>query len=129
MELAFLIGRILFGGYWLMSGINHFKMRKMLEGYTASKGIPMPSLVVSLSGIILMLIGLSVILGIYVEWTLLILAIFLAAVSVFMHNFWTITDPNAKMTDMIHFMKNMALLGAALMMYMIPVPWFYSIGM
>ena len=25
METAFLIGRLIFGGYWLMAAVNHFK--------------------------------------------------------------------------------------------------------
>lgn len=112
-----------------MSGINHFKMKKMMDGYTASKGVPAPSFAVMLSGLWLVAVGAGLILGIYVEWALFMLAAFLIAVSVFMHNFWAVSDPNAKMTEMIHFMKNMALLGATLMMYMIPAPWFYFFGM
>lgn len=112
-----------------MSGINHFKMKKMLESYTASKKIPAPAAAVSLSGIVLILIGLSIITGLFVEWTLFILAASLIAISIFMHDFWRVSDPNAKMMEMVHFMKNMALLGATLMMYMIQTPWVYSVNL
>ncbi|MBI2591610.1 MAG: DoxX family protein [Candidatus Brennerbacteria bacterium] len=127
MEIIFLIGRVIFGGYWLMSGFNHFRMKKMLEGYTASKGIPSPSFMVMFSGFWLLIIGFALVLGIYTDIALLMLAAFLIAVSVFMHDFWKVSDPNTKMMEMIHFMKNMALLGATLIMYMIPVPWPYSV--
>jgi putative oxidoreductase len=31
-----------------------------------------------------------------------------------MHNFWSVSDPGQRQAEMINFMKNMALLGAAL---------------
>jgi hypothetical protein len=40
-----------------------------------------------------------------------------------MHNFWKDEDPQMKMADRINFMKNMALLGALLMLLAIPLPW------
>jgi len=43
-----------------------------------------------------------------------------------MHNFWKIEDQNMKMTEMVSFMKNMALLGADLMFLAISEPWALS---
>ena len=43
-----------------------------------------------------------------------------------MHNFWAITEPNMKMMETVNFYKNMALLGAVLMILFIPLPWVYS---
>jgi putative oxidoreductase len=40
---------------------------------------------------------------------------FLIPTSFMMHNFWTLKDPTAKMHDMVQFNKNLALLGAALL--------------
>jgi len=50
MKAPFLIGRLLFGGYFLYSGINHFKERNMLSQYAASKKVPMPDVAVSVTG-------------------------------------------------------------------------------
>jgi len=33
MEILLLLGRILFGGFFIMSGINHFTNVKMMAGY------------------------------------------------------------------------------------------------
>ena len=55
-----------------------------------------------------------------------LIAIFLVIVSFKMHAYWTDADPNAKMVNMQHFLKNMALLGAALMFLAIPTPWPYA---
>ena len=41
-SIAFLIGRVIAGGFFLMNGFNHFAQRNMLIGYAKSKGIPAP---------------------------------------------------------------------------------------
>lgn len=126
MDYLFLISRILLGGYFLMSGINHFTKSEMMTGYTASKGVPFPKLAVLGTGILLVLGGLGILLGMYVEWAVLSLAVFLIPTTFIMHAFWKATDSNMKMMEMIQFMKNMALLGAVLAYLFIPLPWPYS---
>ena len=78
-------------------------------------------------GVLLLLGGLGVVFGIAPEASLALLIIFLVPVSFKMHPFWKEADPNAKMMDKIQFMKNMALVGALLMLYAIPVPWVYNV--
>jgi len=129
MEILFLIGRILFGGFFLISGFKHFKNGKMLTGYAASKGVPSASLAVYVSGLMIFLGGLGVLLGVYTQVSLWLIIIFLVLTSFKMHNFWTIADPMAKMPEQVNFMKNMALAGAALMMLLMAEPWVYSLNL
>lgn len=128
MDLLFLLARILFGGFFIMSGINHFTKSEMLVQYAASKGVPAPKFAVLGSGALILLGGLGILLGAYVVWSVILLVIFLIFVTFKMHNFWAVSDPNAKMTDMVMFMKNIALLGAALAFLFIPLPWAYSLS-
>ena len=127
-DILLLIGRLLFGGLFLYNGINHFLNRAGMTGYAAYKGVPMPSLSIVGSGLWLVVCGLSVILGFRPEVGLLMSVIFLAGVTPVMHNYWTASDPNARLADSINFQKNMALLGAALVMLAVPRPWPYSVG-
>lgn len=128
MEIAFLIGRIIFGGYFVMNGLNHFIKFGMMRGYAVSKGVPAAGLAVGVTGLLLISGGAGVLLGTYIQWAAAALVAFLIPVSFKMHNFWSITDPQMKMVDMVNFLKNMALLGAALMMLAIPQPWPYGLG-
>lgn len=114
--IIFLIGRIMFGGYFAMSGFNHFKNGKMLIGYSSSKKVPMPGLAVYFSGALIFFGGLGVILNIYAVWSLALIIAFLLPVSFMIHSYWKNSDPMARMTEMTHFLKNMALVGAALML-------------
>ncbi len=122
-NLIFWLGRLLFGGFWVVNAWSHFSGLEGLSNYAASKGVPMPKLAVAGSGSLLLLGGLGILSGIYVEWAVLALVIFLVPVTAMMHRFWKETDPNAQMTQMLFFMRNMALLGASLMMLSIPEPW------
>ena len=62
-NFAFLMGRVIVGGFFLMNGFNHFAQLKMMVGYAKSKGIPAPALAVGDSGLLLLLGGLSLLLG------------------------------------------------------------------
>jgi len=127
-SIAFLIGRVIAGGFFLMNGFNHFAQRNMLIGYAKSKGIPAPPLAVGGSGVLLLLGGLSLLLGYHPTIGVALLVIFLLGVSFGIHNFWTIQDQQAKIGEMTNFLKNMAILGLLLMTLAIPGPWLMSLG-
>ena len=127
-DILLLVGRLLFGGLFLYNGVNHFINRAAMTGYSAYKGVPMPGASIIVSGLWLVVAGLSVMLGFRPEIGLVMIALFLAGVTPVMHNYWTASDPNARLGDLINFQKNLALLGAALVMLALPRPWPYSIG-
>lgn len=114
--IIFLIGRVIFGGYFAMNGFNHFKNGKMLIGYSASKNVPMPHLAVYFSGLLILVGGVGIILNIYSIISLILIIVFLLPVSFMIHSYWKISDQMARMTEMTHFLKNMALIGSALML-------------
>ena len=126
-DIALLVGRLLFGGLFVLNGINHFRNRAAMTGYTAYKGVPAPAAATLASGIWLLVSGLSIVLGIRPHLGALMVAAFLLAVTPVMHNYWTVTDPTQRLGEFINFSKNMALLGAALMLLALPSPWPYSI--
>jgi len=126
-DIALLIGRLLFGGLFVYNGVNHFRNRAALVGYSQYKGVPAPGVTVVVSGLWLLVGGLSVLLGVRPHAGALMLALFLLVVSPLMHNYWAVTDESARMNDFLNFTKNMALAGAALMFLSIPAPWPYSL--
>jgi putative oxidoreductase len=128
MDIAFLIGRIIFGGYWLMSALNHFKNLNHMSEYAKAKGTPFPKLAVAGTGVILLAGGLSMLLGVYPLVGIVPIIVFLLGVSLQMHTFWKLHDPQMKQAEMINFTKNMALVGALLMFLLLPRPWPMSLG-
>ena len=128
MDSAFLIGRIIFGGYWLMAAVNHFKNLGHMSEYAKAKGTPFPKLAVAGTGALLLTGGLSMLLGVYPAAGIALLIVFLLGVSVQMHSFWKVDDAQLKQIDVINFTKNMALIGALLMLLLLPRPWPMSLG-
>lgn len=127
MKFPFLLGRLLFGGFFLQAGIHHIQDRESMAQYAATKNVPMPELAVTATGVALTIGGASILLGIKPKVGALAIAGFLAGVSPIMHDFWKAEDPNQRQNDMINFMKNMALLGAAMALMAVEEPWPASI--
>lgn len=107
----------------MMSGYNHFKNLGMLTGYAQSKGVPMAKTAVWFTGLMMFLGGLGILLGVYVQWAVLLLAVFLAITTSKMHRYWEVAEPMARMGEQVNFYKNFGLLGAVLMLLAIPTPW------
>lgn len=128
MEVAFLIGRIIFAGFWLMSALNHFKNLNHMTEYAKATGTPFPKLAVGGTGVMLLAGALSMLLGVYPLIGIVVLIVFLLGVSFQMHTFWKINDAQMKQVEMINFTKNMALVGALIMFVLLPRPWPMSLG-
>jgi putative oxidoreductase len=107
------IGRALFSLIFLLSVPGHFSQATI--GYALQSGVPMPEIAVPLSGIIAGLGGLSILLGLKARWGAWLIVLFLVPVTVMMHNFWTISDPAMRGMQQAMFMKNLALIGGALL--------------
>jgi len=93
MEEIFLTGRILVGGYYLFAALHHFTALGQLARYAGAAGVPMPPVAVFVAGLLLLVAGLSFILGIYPDIGIAALVLFLVPVTVMMHAFWADHDP------------------------------------
>ena len=123
MKATFLLGRLVFGGFFLYNGIHHLKERKNMGQYARAKNVPLAEAAVAVTGVALIAGGTSILLGVKPKLGAAAIAGFLAGVSPVMHDFWRIEDPNQRMNEMINFSKNMALIGGALSLMGIDEPW------
>ncbi|GAA0538651.1 DoxX family protein [Chitinophaga japonensis] len=113
MQFVVLVGRIFFSLIFLSALANHFSGE--MAGYAASQGVPAPAFLVPLSGIIAGLGALSILFGYKAKLGAWLIIIFLVPVTFWMHAFWKMEDPMQQQTNMVSFMKNLSMLGAALM--------------
>ena len=127
MKALFLLGRLIFGGFFLYSGLHHFQERKSMSQYASAKNVPLPEVAVTATGALLVLGGASVLLGIKPKVGTLAIMGFLAGVSPIMHDFWRTEDATRRQNEMIHFMKNFAMLGAAMSLMAMREPWPVSV--
>jgi putative oxidoreductase len=117
-----LLGRLLFVVIFIMAGPNNFSSKTI--AHVASQGVPLASLVVPFSGALAILGGLSILLGYRAQIGAWLIALFLIGVTPVMHNFWAISDPMAHQMQFIMFMKNVSMLGGALLISQLGAgPW------
>ena len=127
MRVPHFLGRLLFGGYFIMSGVNHFRHTRELAQYAATKNVPKPDLAVELTGATLIAGGASILLGVKPKLGTAAIVGFLAGVTPVMHDFWKHEDPERRMNDMINFTKNIALIGGAMSLMGVDEPWSASL--
>ena len=116
-----LLGRLFFALIFLAAGANHFASRTI--AFAASQGVPLASITVPLSGALAVIGGLSILLGYRAKIGAWLIVLFLIGVTP-LHKFWGITDPMMFQMQFAMFMKNIAMLGGALLITQFgPGPW------
>lgn len=111
-----LLGRFCLIVIFLLSAIgNKIPNFVSTAEYMASEGVPVPMLL--LAGAIVFLIAgsLSILVGYKARIGATLLLIFLLLATYWFHDFWTVEDAGAQQVQMIAFMKNLALMGAMIM--------------
>lgn len=114
-ELALIAGRLIFGAYFVLSGLNHFMKTENLAGWLEAIGVPQPELLTYFTGGQLILGGALVALAVEPVIGIGALALFLLVVTPTMHNFWDMEGED-KQSHQVNFLKNVALLGALLIL-------------
>ncbi len=108
-----LTGRILFVVLFIFSGVGHFTRFEMMVPYTRQAKVPFPEAAVLITGVMLLAGGAGVGLGVWGDLASALVAAFLIPTAFLMHRFWGVDAETAQM-QMPHFLKNIALAGAAL---------------
>jgi putative oxidoreductase len=119
MDVVFLVGRILFGMLFVNSALTaHLgEGGKTGRGYARSLGAPAPDLLVPLSGIAILAGGLMIVFGVWADLGAILIVGFLVGITPIMHAFWKIDDEQMRAIQGAMFFKNVALLGAAIIIF------------
>lgn len=117
MNAILIIGRIFFGLLWIGAGFAHFKNLEAMTGYAKYKKLPAAKLGVIGSGLTFLVGGILVVLGTWVDLGALLIAITVILAALIFHQYWKETDANTKMQEQMGFNKDIALGGAALILF------------
>lgn len=107
------VGRVFFSVIFLGAAVFHFSPQSI--GFAALQGVPLPNVMVPLSGLIAGAGGVSIALGYKARVGAWLIVLFLVPVTIMMHNFWAVTDPMMAGMQQAMFMKNASMLGGALL--------------
>ncbi len=113
MKLLFPLGRLLFAVIFIFAAPRHFTHEGIQ--HAADLGVPAAQVLVPLSGVLALAGGISVVLGYKARWGALALIAFLVPVTLWMHAYWRLSNPEAIHIQQAMFFKNLSMLGAALL--------------
>jgi len=112
--LTALFGRIFLSAIFLASAFGKIADWSGTTQHMAEKGMVATSFFLAGALALEVFGGLSVLVGLFARWGAAALIVFLVCVTPVFHNFW-VDDGPARMSQMQHFMKNLALTGGLLM--------------
>jgi putative oxidoreductase len=113
-NFAALVGRILLAAIFIISGFNKFSDFSGTAGFMSGAGLPAAEFLLVLTILIELAGGLLIVLGLYTRQLSLILFLFMIPVTAVFHNPWAAGDLAQVQQQMIHFLKNLAIMGGLL---------------
>jgi len=114
--MAALVGRLALAVIFVLSGFRKITTVAATSGYIASKGLPMPDVLAIAAIVIELGAGLLLVIGWKTRWAALLIAFFLLVITPIFHGFWAVPADQMMMQQQ-QFMKNLAILGGLLMLY------------
>lgn len=113
MSFVLVLGRILFSAIFIMTAPQHFD--RDLIHYATAQGVPLAGILVPLSGIMGLVGGFSILIGYKARWGAWLIALFLLVITLMIHRFWVLEDPTEVAMQRVMFLKNLSMLGGALL--------------
>jgi putative oxidoreductase len=108
-----LVGRILLSVIFILSGYGKVTGYSGTLDYMASHGLPLPGLLLPITILIELGGGLMLLFGWKARFAAAVLFLFIIPTTLVFHAFWSL-DPAAAQGQMIHFLKNLAMMGGML---------------
>lgn len=114
MEILLVVGRFVYTLPLLYQGVTNLGQLDRLTARAREKGLP-ASQVLTAAAMIWLIIGtLAITFDVQSFIGGLMVAVFLVFTGSTIHNFWAVPDPATRKQDLLHFLKNLSLAGAAL---------------
>ena len=107
------VGRALFALIFVTSVFGHFSRGTIDQA--SAHGVPFATVLVPAAGMLALVGGVLVVLGYRARFGAFLVLLFLVPVTLVMHKFWGIADPQVAQLQRVMFMKNAAIAGGALM--------------
>jgi putative oxidoreductase len=110
------LGRVVIAVMFVMSGLEKFMDLGATATMIGSKNLPMPYVLAVLTACLEFGGGLLIIVGWQTRIVALALTLFTAVAAYFFHDFWHMPPGAEHTNNMIHFMKNVSVIGGFLML-------------
>jgi putative oxidoreductase len=118
-DAALLLARIALAAIFLYSGYGKLTNPAGFSGYLVNHGFPagLSYWLALLAGLIEAFGGLAILAGFKTRYAAVLLALFTLVAALIGHRFWEVTDAAQRGNQLIHFWKNIAMIGGFLALY------------
>lgn len=112
--ILLLIGRLLLSLIFIFSGIMQLWNFKDTMQYLTTLKVPFPKFSALSSNIVSVIGGIGIVFHSYSLYGSILIILFLLPTTFIAHRFWSVKDKKEKNNQMQHFIKNVALIGGAI---------------
>ncbi|MFC6733891.1 MULTISPECIES: DoxX family protein [unclassified Haladaptatus] len=110
------LGRLLYGGVLAYTAIENLRNLEGRTAYADAKDVPLPDVLVPASSAMLLVASIGIMLWRAPKLAAAALVGWFLAITPTMHDFWNHEEEN-RQSERIQFLKNTAMLGAAVMLF------------
>jgi putative oxidoreductase len=111
-----LLGRILLGGIFVLSGYGKLMGLSAFAASLEQKGVPFASVMALIGAPVEFFGGLAIVLGIETRYAAALMAGFVIMATLISHRFWEYQDA-ARQMQQTHFLKNVAIIGGLVVLF------------
>lgn len=116
-DVASLAGRVLIAAIFVISGLNKLSDFSGTAAFMSAAGLPAADILLVLTLLIEVAGGLMIMLGLYTQSVALLIFLFMIPVTAVFHNPWVAVEAAQAQQQMIHFLKNLAIMGGLLQLF------------
>jgi len=117
-DVLLLVGRILLSYLFLSAGWGKLTNVIGTAAYFTALGVPSPSVMSYLVGVLEVAVGVALILGLATRYVAIVIFIFVLVATAFAHRYWTY-PAEAQRVQFIQFTKNLAIMSGSVFLLVV----------
>ena len=116
-DSVLLLSRIAMSAIFLPSGFQKLTHLSTFAGMLGQHGVPAVAVLAPLAACVEFFGAVLILTGTRVRWAALLMALFTAIAALISHRYWELGDAAQRVNQHIHFMKNVAIIGGFLSLF------------
>jgi putative oxidoreductase len=115
-DAIWLLARCLIGGIFVQSGLGKLMALDAFAASLAKSGVPMADVMAVIGAATEFCGGIAIVIGLQTRIAALLMFAFTIAATLISHRYWELTDVAARRQQSVQFAKNLAIIGAFLLL-------------
>jgi putative oxidoreductase len=122
-NICLLLGRLLMGTYFILPGLQKITNYQTMTDSMLAHSVPATALLLPVTIVMQIILGLAIIIGFKGKLAAFILAGLTLVISIYMHDFWSMTESLERTHETQNFLKNMGIMAGLLIVSSVGTGW------